>query len=200
MFGFLRKWLNNERIKHEGGVQVSQYARKLARKRNVEIGMYTYGSCFDAGFNVGGKVIIGRYCSFGPNIRYFGANHPMQYATMTPYFYRKEWGFEVKDIPRQELTIGHDVWIGYGAIITSSCRYIGNGAVIAAGAVVTKDVPPYAIVMGVPAKITSYRFSDEVQMKLEESKWWEKDPDELFKFYHIIDQPDKWADAIAGGK
>ncbi|MBR6365560.1 MAG: CatB-related O-acetyltransferase [Lachnospiraceae bacterium] len=196
MFGSIRKRLDNRRIKREGGAKTSTYARKMARERKVEIGMHSYGSCFDAGFNVGGTVTIGRYCSFGPNVRYFGGNHPMQYATMTPYFYRKEWGYDVKDIPRQELTVGHDVWVGYGTIITASCRSIGNGAVIAAGAVVTKDVPPYAIVMGVPAKVTGYRFPEEIRAKLEESKWWEKEPDELIKYYGLIDQPDQWADAI----
>ncbi|MBR5658494.1 MAG: CatB-related O-acetyltransferase [Lachnospiraceae bacterium] len=196
MFGSIRKRLDNRRINREGGQKTSALARKKARERKVEIGMHSYGSCFDPGFNVGGTVTIGRYCSFGPNVRYFGGNHPMQYATMTPYFYRKEWGYDVKDIPRQELTVGHDVWVGYGTIITSSCKSIGNGAVIGAGSIVTKDVPPYAIVMGVPARITGYRFPEETQKKLEESKWWDKEPDELIKFYGIIDQPEKWAEEI----
>ena len=115
---------------------------------------------------------------------------------MTPYFYKKEWGYDVQDISRQELRVGNDVWIGYGTIITSSCKVIGNGAVIGAGAIVTKDVPPYAIVMGVPAKITTYRFSEETQEKLERSKWWELEPDALIMYYDIINQPEKWAEAI----
>ena len=158
--------------------------------------MHTYGSCFDPEFNVSGKVSIGRYCSFGPNVKYFGANHPMGFASMSPYFYRKEWGYDVKDVPRQELTVGNDVWIGYGTIITHSCRSIGNGALIGAGSIVTKNVPPYAIVMGIPAKVTRYRFSEGVQQMLEKSRWWEKEPDELIKYYHLIDQPEKWAEAI----
>lgn len=168
----------------------------MASNRGVEIGLHTYGSCFDENFNVGGKVYIGRYCSFGPSIRYFGGNHPMNYASMSPYFYRREWGYNVKDIDRYELHIGNDVWIGCGTIITSSCRNIGNGAVIGAGAVVTKDVPPYSIVMGVPAKIIRYRFSSDVQNILEKSKWWEKEPDQLFMYYNLIDSPQKWAEAI----
>ncbi|MDM8249900.1 CatB-related O-acetyltransferase [Lacrimispora saccharolytica] len=193
---FIRKRIDNMIIRHEGGVKTSQHARRLAQKRNVDIGLHTYGSCFEPAFNVGGKVNIGRYCSFGPNVRYFGGNHPIKYAAMTPYFYRKEWGYNVQDIPRQELTVGNDVWVGYGTIITSSCKTIGNGAVIGAGAVVTKDVPPYAVVMGVPAKITNYRFSEETQKKLEESKWWELEPNVLIRYYDIIDQPEKWAEAI----
>lgn len=203
MFEFIKRRIERFRINREGGVQTSQYARQIARKRQVEIGLYTYGSCFEAGFNVGGKVTIGRYCSFGPNVRYFGANHPMQYASMSPYFYRKEWGYDVRDIPRQELIIGNDVWIGYGAIITSSCRSIGNGAVVAAGSIVTRDVPSYAIVMGVPARVTGYRFPEEAQEKLEQSRWWEMEPSELMKFYKVIDQPEKWAEEVilnSGGK
>ena len=198
MFGFIKKRVNNWIIKREGGVQTSQRARKIARNQawKVEIGMHTYGSCFSPSFNYGGKVTIGRYCSFGPNVRYFGGNHPMEYASTSPYFYRKEWGYDVKDIPRHELTIGNDVWIGCNVVITPACRNIGNGAVIGAGAIVTKDVPPYAIVMGVPARITGYRFTEEVREKLEESKWWEKEPDELMKHYDIVDQPEKWAEAI----
>lgn len=203
MFRFIKTRIDKLRIQCEGGMQTSQYARRLARMNRVEIGMYTYGSCFEPNFNVGGKVVIGRYCSFGPGVRYFGGNHPIQYASMSPYFFRKEWGFDVKDIPRQELSIGHDVWVGYGTIITSSCKSIGNGAVIAAGAVVTRNVPAYAIMMGVPAKISGFRFTEEIQKQLEKSRWWEKKPVELMKYYNIIDKPEAWADAIihdSGGK
>ena len=196
MFAFIRKRINSMIIHLEGGGKTSLYARKLAKKCNVDIGMHSYGSCFDSQFNVGGKVKVGRYCSFGPNVRYFGGNHPITHAVMTPYFYKKEWGYDVQDISRQELRVGNDVWIGYGTIITSSCKVIGNGAVIGAGAMVTKDVPPYAIVMGVPAKITTYRFSEETQEKLERSKWWELEPDALIMYYDIINQPEKWAEAI----
>ena len=196
MFAFIRKRINSMIIHLEGGGKTSLYAGKLAKKCNVDIGMHSYGSCFDSQFNVGGKVKVGRYCSFGPNVRYFGGNHPITHAVMTPYFYKKEWGYDVQDISRQELRVGNDVWIGYGTIITSSCKVIGNGAVIGAGAIVTKDVPPYAIVMGVPAKITTYRFSEETQEKLERSKWWELEPDALIMYYDIINQPEKWAEAI----
>lgn len=120
----------------------------------------------------------------------------MQYASMSPYFYRKEWGFDVKDFVGQELEVGNDVWVGYGTIITCACRKIGNGAVIGAGAIVTKDVPPYAIVMGVPAKITGYRFPEDVQEALEKSKWWEKEPADLIRYYDLIGQPKEWAEAI----
>lgn len=74
----------------------------------------------------------------------------------------------------KEIYIGNDVWIGQRAMVMGGVR-IGNGAVVGAGAVVTKDVPPYTIVGGVPAKIIRYRFSDKVVKKLQSSKWWDYD-------------------------
>ena len=75
--------------------------------------------------------------------------------------------------------MGNDAWIGYGTHITSSCHSIGNGAVIGTGSVVTKDVPPYAIVVGAPAKIIRYRFSPDDIAMLEKSEWWLLSPTEL---------------------
>ena len=78
----------------------------------------------------------------------------------------------------ETVTIGHDVWIGTRAIVLDGIT-VGNGAVIAANSVVTKDVPPYAIVAGVPAKIIKYRFNDDKINKLNDSKWWELDLNEI---------------------
>ena len=107
-----------------------------------------------------------------------------------PYFYNKKFsGFEVNDVKRTTLSIGHDVWVGYSAIITSSCKNIGNGSIIGAGSVVTKDVAPYAIVAGNPAKVIRYRFDIETINELEKSKWWEKEPSEIMKIYDYINKP-----------
>lgn len=184
--------------KREGGEKESETLRQYVSSRyNVSVGQYTYGSCFDPTFNTGGTVKIGRYCSFGTDIHYYGANHPIDHAVMSAYFYNRAFsGMDVKDVERNTLEIGHDVWIGHGVTIVSTCHYIGNGAVVAAGAVVTKDVPAYAIVGGVPAKVLKYRFDENVQDKLEESRWWELTPEKLYKFYSEIDKPEKWADRI----
>ena len=98
------------------------------------------------------------------------------------------------------LCVGNDVWIGHGVTIVSSCEKIGNGAVIGAGSVVTKDVPPYSIVTGVPAKVIKYRFSEEIINALEDSCWWKLQPEELMEFYPLIDNPLKWATAIINSK
>ena len=77
------------------------------------------------------------------------------------------------DLIKKQLLIGSDVWIGANAVILRGVT-VGNGAVIAAGAVVNKDVPSYAIVGGVPAKIIKFRFNDEIIKKLKESKWYDE--------------------------
>ena len=132
---------------------------------------------------------IGRYTSIGERVRTLPHSHPVnQFVSTHPAFYsiKKQSGFSfVKeqkyveerfyDKDRQlAVNIGHDVWIGSDAIILGGVK-IGNGAVVAAGAVVTKDVEPYAIVGGVPAKFIRYRFTAEQREKLIEFEWWEKD-------------------------
>lgn len=177
-------------IKYDGGMQESKILRLYVKEKyNVEVGMYTYGGVFLESFNNGGTVKVGRYCSFASDVHYFGANHPMNKVSMSPYFYNPIFGKKVTDVKRESLFIGHDVWLGYGSIITNKCHKIGNGAVIAAGAIVTKDVPAYAIVAGNPARILRYRFSEEIIEKIEQSKWWEKTPDELMKVYDWMDDP-----------
>ncbi len=187
-------------IKREGGVKTSQLARQYARNRSVDIGMYTYGGCFDEAFNVGGSVIIGRYCSFASNCHYYGANHPINKAVMSPYFYNKTFGFDVRDVERNTLNIGNDVWVGSNVIITSSCHSIGDGAVLGAGSIVTKDVPPYAIITGNPGRIKKYRFDNLVIEKLLQSQWWELTPEELIRFYDSMDDPLKFAENVISSK
>lgn len=189
---------NAKIIANEGGEKTSAFLRKLTlEKYKVDVGIHSYGSCFSSNFNLGGTVKIGRYNSLGPNVRYFGANHPMNFASMSPYFYSKEWGrYNVTDIPRSTLTIGNDCWIGYNTIILSNCKKIGNGAVIGAGSIITKDVEPYSIMIGAPAKVKKYRFEKDVIALLEESEWWLLEPDELIKFYNFIDNPTKFAMSV----
>lgn len=91
---------------------------------------------------------------------------------MSAYFYNKSFGgLNVQDVKRNFLVIGHDVWIGHGAVILAGCKNIGNCVVIAAGAVVTKDVPSYAIVGGVPAYLIKYRFKPDIIKIFELGQW-----------------------------
>ena len=100
MVGELRrkvvKYLENGIISREGGEATSTYLRKITRERNnVEVGLYSYGGVFEKGFNLGGRVVVGRYSSIGSNVRYFGANHPITCFSTSPYFYRQEWADKV---------------------------------------------------------------------------------------------------------
>ncbi|EOW9268787.1 CatB-related O-acetyltransferase [Vibrio cholerae] len=140
----------------------------------TEVGLYSYG-CFDL-VRIPPNTKIGRYCSFSRSCVFLNANHPLEEVSLHPYFYNAALGYVKKDrVKRTQFDVGDDVWIGHNATILASCSKIGRGAVIAAGAVVTKDVPPYAVVAGAPAKILKYRFDSKKQEKIEASEWWLKD-------------------------
>lgn len=140
---------------------------------------------------------IGRYSCIGPEVLTASGTHPTQFVSVHPAFYStakqsgftyvKEDAFEEYDYLDKErkisVRIGNDVWIGTRATLLEGVT-VGDGAVVAAGAVVTRDVPPYAIVGGVPAKVIRYRFTPEEIEKLLEIKWWEKDPAWLSEHAH----------------
>ena len=126
------------------------------------------------------KLKIGKFCSIacGAKFLFNSANHTVKSLTTYPFpIFFEEWGLDVRDITtawdnKGDIVIGNDVWIGYEAVIMSGVT-IGDGAIIGARAVVTKDVPPYTIVGGVPAKQIRKRFSDETISELLNLKWWD---------------------------
>lgn len=154
----------------------------------IDIGIGSYG-CFD--INFAPKIKIGRYCSFAKNVSIVPRReHPLSYASTHPFFFNSALGYVKEDtIEFNDLEIGNDVWIGQNAIICSKCKKIGNGSVIAAGAVVTSDVPSYAVVAGVPAKIVKERFDIQIQNELEKSQWYDLEPKELKNFAKYIQNP-----------
>lgn len=176
----LKKLIFEFALKIDSGEQQSRLIREIFRKYHlVDIGMYSYGGCFNV-HNVEKYVTIGRYCSFAQNIRIMTRNHPVQYKSTHPFFFNPALGkCEEQTISFIPKIIGNDVWVGYSSLILPRVETVGDGAIIAAGAVVTKDVPPYAIVAGNPAKVVKYRFPDNVVADLLSSKWWEKSIDEL---------------------
>lgn len=117
---------------------------------------------------------IGKFCSIAPNVDIGGVDHDYKKVTTIPEFrFRQMMGEAVIPSSSEKYgTIGNDVWIATGAIVLRKCK-IGDGAIVGAGAVVTKDVPPYAIVAGVPAKIIGYRFPKEYIDRLLKIKWWD---------------------------
>lgn len=126
------------------------------------------------------KLKIGKFCSIacGANFLFNSANHTMKSLSTYPFpIFFEEWGLDVRDITsawdnKGDIVIGNDVWIGYEAVIMAGVT-IGDGAIIGTRAVVTKDVPPYTIVGGVPAKEIRKRFSEEMIAHLLNAKWWD---------------------------
>ena len=177
----------------EGGEMRSGTLRSImARYHGIEIGAHSYG-CFDpVRFPPGTR--IGRYVSVGPGVEAYRRNHPLDRLSLHPYFYNPACGAaKSADVPTANLEIGADAWIGARALILPGCRRIGRGAVIAAGAVVTRDVPDYAVVGGNPARHIRYRFAPGAIEAAERSQWWLKPPGWLARHY---DMTCAWADSL----
>lgn len=154
------------------------------------IGDFTYCS-YDTKIN---KANIGKFCSIASRVTIGAAEHPLNWISISPVFEDvKNSGTNVKfateKIPPVKATnIGNDVWIGEGAMIKQGVT-IGNGAVIGAMAMVTKDVPPYAIVAGIPAKVIRYRFDEKTIKVLQKSEWWNYSDDKLKEMGKSIRNP-----------
>ncbi|WP_044532920.1 MULTISPECIES: CatB-related O-acetyltransferase [Bacteroides] len=125
------------------------------------------------------RLIIGKFCSIacGAKFLFNSANHTLKFLSSYtfPLFF-EEWGLDKKNVAsawdnKGDIIIGNDVWIGYEAVIMAGV-HIGDGAVIAARAVVTKDVPPYTIVGGTPARKIRMRFEEETIARLQQIQWW----------------------------
>ena len=145
----------------------------------VEVGMYTHGGCFRLYYFDHGTT-IGRYCSIAMSARALNYNHAMGLKSTHALFFNPVLKLCTESLVEFfPLQIGNDVWMGEGAIIMPKVTEIGDGAVVAAGAIVSKNVPPYAVVVGNPARVVRYRFSRDVIEELVESKWWEKDIEEI---------------------
>ncbi len=126
------------------------------------------------------RLVIGKFCSIacGAKFLFNSANHALSSLSTYPFpIFFEEWGLPVEDIPKAwdnegDIILGNDVWIGYEAVVLAGVT-IGDGAIIGARAVVTRDVPPYTIVGGVPARPIRQRFAPETVETLERLKWWD---------------------------
>ena len=139
---------------------------------------------------------IGAFCSISNNVIIGGARHPMEWVSMSPVFYSGRDSVTEKfsvhhRVEEVRTYIGNDVWIGEKVLIKSGVK-IGDGAVIGMGSVVTKDVQPYNIVVGSPAKVIRKRFDDNTINKLLEIRWWEFDDRRLHKYAKYITCPEEF--------
>lgn len=184
---FLKKRVLYSVTKIQKGTGYSKFLKAYLKKyEKISLGDYCTSASLFLGLNAGGNGIsIGNYCSIAEGVKYFRANHPLALESQSAYFYNKKIAkghinftdlLSLHDVQRGNLTIGNDVWIGYNVIITESCHYIGNGAIIGAGSIVTHDVEPYSIVAGNPAHIIRFRFDKGKINDLENSKWWLQSP------------------------
>lgn len=146
-------------------------------------------------------ILIGKYSSIAHDVTFvMGMNHHLHSVTTygfdelklmeSPDYYEHKDGAQNHCFSSNhyQIIIGNDVWIGCHVLILSGVR-IGNGAIIGAGAVVAKDVPPYSVVVGNPARVVKYRFSEEIINKLQEMKWWNWPQDKINEAMPFFQNP-----------
>ena len=186
------------------------YLKDVVTGPNIEIGDYTMYNDFERDprdferNNVlyhypvnGDKLRIGKFCSIacGAKFLFNSANHTLRSLSTYPFpIFFEEWGLDAKDIrqawdKRGDIVIGNDVWIGFEAVILSGVT-VGDGAIIGTRTVVTKDVPPYTIVGGAPARPIRRRFEDAVIEKLEALRWWDWDEEAIRRAIPAIQSGD----------
>lgn len=182
-----------------GGVFRSALLRKFYKQyKNLDVGIGSYSWNND---NFDGLGKIGAFCSFGPGVKRFALNHVTTGVTSHPCWFNPIYGWVDKD-PRKcsFLTIGHDVWIGANTIILPSCHQIGNGVIVGAGSIVTKDIPSYEIWAGNPAKFIKRRFPEEIACKLDETEWWELPEEVLASLVEYFGQPTVFIEKVKAFK
>lgn len=148
---------------------------------------------------------IGRFCSIADNVTVGLTNHPLDWVSTSTAFYVCEGNQSIPndmaslryDAAPPKTVIGNDVWIGKNAILKAGIT-VGNGAMIGMGSVVTKDVPPYAIVAGNPARVIRMRFPQELADRLQASRWWELEPEKIKKYVPLMDRPEEFLAALEG--
>lgn len=148
------------------------------------------------------NVEIGPFCSLGSHIRAGGVAHPSHFVSTSPVFLSHKDSVKAKFarheyLPQVKTIVGADVWIADGAYIKAGVT-IGHGAIIGMGSVVTRDVPPYAVVAGNPARLVRYRFDEPVIEGLLRSEWWTWPEERLAQFGSVMNDPDAFLAQLNG--
>ncbi|MBJ6117461.1 Vat family streptogramin A O-acetyltransferase [Pontibacter sp. BT310] len=186
------------------------FLKNIIQNPNIIVGDYTYYDDLEDPFNfeknvlyhfdfLGDKLVIGKFCAIGSGAKFImnGGNHETKPVSTYPFaIFGNGWekiteGIDLKEKypTKGDTTIGNDVWIGHEAVIMPGVK-IGDGAVVATKAVVTKDVPPYSIVAGNPAQVVKMRFSEDTIAKLQQIAWWNWDAEKITRNLHLINSDD----------
>lgn len=194
------------------------FLKNIIQNPNIIVGDYTYYDDLEDPCNfeknvlyhfdfLGDKLVIGKFCAIASGVKFImnGGNHETKPVSTYPFaIFGNGWekitdGVDLKEKypTKGDTTIGNDVWIGYEAVIMPGVT-IGDGAVVATKAVVTKDVPPYSIVAGNPAQVVKMRFQDETIAKLQQITWWDWDAEKITRNLLLINSDD--VDALAACK
>lgn len=168
-----------------------------ARLKRVSLGLYSYV----ANSTSLEGISIGKFCSIGPGVKNHLGNHPTKVFVSThPAFYSPDsptGAFVEQECFEgfgKDVSIENDVWIGAESMLMDGIT-VGNGAIVAARSVVTKDVPPYAVVGGAPAKLIRYRFDGDTIALLEKSQWWDRDLLWVKEHVHLFHNVQEFAKA-----
>lgn len=178
---------------------------KIDKTSKIEAGSHIVNTNFDRHSFCGYDCVItdcnvGSFTSIANNVVIGGGKHPMEWVSMSPVFYEgkdsvKTKFSEHKREPVKRTEIGHDVWIGEKALIKQGV-IIGNGAVIGMGSIVTKDVEPYTVVAGSPAKVIRKRFDNHIIDRLEKIQWWKLDDKDLKEYAPYFTDPNKFIEMV----
>lgn len=186
------KSMDQKKIYPRSGDRETVYLKNVVSDPSIQVGSYTMYNDFVRDprqfeknnvlyhYPVNGeKLVIGRFCSIacGAKFLFNSANHTQASLSTYPFpIFFEEWGLRKENVAeawdrRGDIFVGSDVWIGYEAVIMAGVT-VGDGAVVGARALVTRDVPPYAVVGGVPARVIRRRFPEETVKKLLALQWW----------------------------
>lgn len=175
------------------------YIERFCILHDVKVEEYSYIAYSSSLFSCD----IGKFCSISSNVKIGLANHPIDMVSTSPVFYSKINRLGVKWVENEQVSnklpktiIGNDVWIGTDAIIMSGLK-IGDGSVVAAGSIVTKDVEPYSVVAGIPAKVIKKRFDNNTVDNLLKIKWWSWDDGKIKSNLTYFTEPKALIDKIS---
>lgn len=190
----IKRKMNENKIYPRPGDSQTVYLKEVVRKEGIEVGEYTIYNDFvndPVEFERNNvlyhypvnrdRLVIGRFCSIACGARFLfnSANHTLGSLSTYPFpiFWGERWGIDRSEVAsawdnRGDIVVGNDVWIGYEAVVMAGV-HVGDGAIIASRAVVTRDVPSYAIVGGVPARVLKMRYADQTVAQLLALRWWD---------------------------